>query len=231
MADDILCAVVGCGKKVYCKGYCCGHYNRLRRYGTPHGSGPFGDPTKKCSLSNCNNQSRHRGLCSAHYHRWQRYGDPESGSGRMHGEIEKYIHDVVFLHDTDECLEWPYKRNNGYAFWGNKNVCRMVCEIENGPPPTDKHQAAHECGRGHEGCVNRRHLRWATPSENEADKIHHGTVIRGEKTHFSKLTEADVQRIRSLEGLESPYKTADFYGVSYHAIYSIQKRINWAWME
>ena len=50
-------------------------------------------------------------------------------------------------------------------------VTRVVCEEANGPPPTPKHQAAHNTPNGCIGglCVNGGHLRWATNLENSAD--------------------------------------------------------------
>jgi hypothetical protein len=76
----------------------------------------------------------------------------------------------------EECVDWPYARNpDGY---GNLHVApggpwkaahRYACEQAHGLPPTPKHEAAHSCGRGASGCVNPRHLRWATSAENKAD--------------------------------------------------------------
>jgi hypothetical protein len=66
-----------------------------------------------------------------------------------------------------------------------------------GPPPSPDHEAAHSCGRGHEGCVNPKHLRWATHKENQADKEGHGTILRGEQHPAAKLSEADVLEIRA----------------------------------
>lgn len=39
-------------------------------------------------------------------------------------------------------------------------------------------------------------LRWDTPKANQADRVAHGTDLRGEKHVRSKLTEADVVEIR-----------------------------------
>jgi hypothetical protein len=76
------------------------------------------------------------------------------------------------------CMIWTAAINNverpvvGVA--GNKIalVSRLVCEETYGPPPTPKHQAAHNTLNGCVGglCVNGGHLRWATPRENLADR-------------------------------------------------------------
>ena len=54
---------------------------------------------------------------------------------------------------------------------GVRLVSRVVCEELNGPPPTSKHEAAHNTPNGCVGglCVNGDHLRWATRKENAAD--------------------------------------------------------------
>lgn len=53
----------------------------------------------------------------------------------------------------------------------SKLITRRVCEEVNGPPPTSKHQAAHNTPNGCIGslCVNGNHLRWASQSENAMD--------------------------------------------------------------
>jgi hypothetical protein len=55
---------------------------------------------------------------------------------------------------------------------------RVMCEIAHGPKPAPGFVAAHTCGKGREGCVNPRHLRWASQKENMADKLLHGTSNR-----------------------------------------------------
>ena len=71
---------------------------------------------------------------------------------------------------------------------------RVVCRWTHGDPPSDKHEAAHSCGR--RSCVNPSHLRWATRTENMADAIEHGTTMRGERSPVSRLTEAQVHEAR-----------------------------------
>ena len=72
--------------------------------------------------------------------------------------------------ETDECIIWPFGNSNGYArmWWVNKmtNVNRLICTKVYGAPPSDTHEAAHSCGNGQLGCINWKHLRWATKSEN-----------------------------------------------------------------
>lgn len=156
-----------------------------------------------CSIPDCGKPSRKRGWCTAHYARWQRHGDPLKGRTPA-GALKKYFDEVVMRHDGDDCLRWPYACSAGYGVMQHRGkmcyVSRVVCFEVYGPPPTDRHEAAHSCGRGHLGCVNPLHLSWKTPSENEADKLCHGTVLVGDRNPNAKLPQTSVLEIRSLKG-------------------------------
>jgi hypothetical protein len=98
----------------------------------------------------------------------------------------------------DYCLIWPFGRNtHGYGLLTRKGLAnsahRYICELANGPPPTPQHQAAHSCGRGHDGCVNPRHLSWKTVSENQLERAPH----LGRR----KLTAEQVEEIRRLKNV------------------------------
>jgi hypothetical protein len=142
------------------------------------------------------------------------------------------MREVVLAYDGDECLIWPYLKDvHGYGkFFFEKKTCsvhRIVCTLVHGPAPTAGHQAAHACGKGHEGCVAPNHLSWKTRTENEADKIFHGTRYYGEKVHAAKLRSADVVKIRALLGEKTQQEIADFFGVSQSTIAYIKTGRNW----
>ncbi len=90
-----------------------------------------------------------------------------------------------------DCLIWPYSRIGKYGAYSIRNKGTyahvVVCTIAHGKKLSMRHQAAHRCGNTL--CVNPQHLRWATPKQNCADKVLHGTDNRGEKNNMSKLTE------------------------------------------
>lgn len=133
--------------------------------------------------------------------------------------------------ETDECFEWPFGLGRGgygkLYYEGRTTAPHMVsCERVHGARPTG-HQAAHNCGNP--SCFNARHLRWATPVENEADKQVHGTVARGEQARKSKLTETDVLSIRATykSGEVTQRSLAKRFGVSQRTVASIVRRLTW----
>lgn len=187
-----------------------------------------------CSISDCGKPLKTRGLCVAHYTRLLRNGDPLGGKA-SHGEPQQFYRDTVITYQGDECLIWPYSTmRNGYGQMRVddklRTVSRQLCEDVNGPPPTPHHHAAHSCGNGTKGCVTKAHLLWKTKSENEKDKVYHGTDNRGERHPMSRLTQDQVREIRALKGLETQQVTADRYGVVNQMVSRIQSRKSWAWL-
>lgn len=124
--------------------------------------------------------------------------------------------------DCDQCILWPFgKMGRGYGSVMNLDTGRVMgahrvaCERANGKPPTPKHHAAHRCGNP--GCINPKHLRWATARENAADKRLHGTDNNGERHGIASLTNRQAAEIRrrlrhAVRGDQR--RIADEYGVS-----------------
>ena len=114
---------------------------------------------------------------------------------------------------------------NGYPF-ANLNdsprceavyVHRLVCEVWNGPPPSAKHEVAHNDG-SRTNC-RPENLRWATRRENMHDKIEHGTAKQLGRRNVSKLRPRDVPQIRSrLARGELQREIAKDYGVTQSVI-------------
>jgi hypothetical protein len=187
-----------------------------------------------CAIDGCDSRVIARGWCDNHYRRWKRHGDPLGGRTPP-GETHRYLRDVVLAYDGDECLIWPYSRTaKGYAliYDGENNavVSRLVCDAVHGAPPTLMHDAAHSCGKGHEGCVTKRHLSWKTRAENCADKLVHGTEQRGSRNGAAKLGEPAVREILALKGKWSQSEIAGMYGVSQTAISHIHRGRSWGWL-
>lgn len=183
-----------------------------------------------CNIEDCCNPAgKSRGMCNAHYLRFLRRGNPTSGR-TMNGEKAAYL----LAHMWDDCPKWPYKRmSNGYAqiHWKSAKtrsqlVHRVVCELVNGPPPTDKSEAAHACGKGHEGCFGARCLSWKDRTGNAADMVAHGNSAWGERSYFARLTKAQVVEI--LASLHEPNSSlARRYGVTTDSIQNIRTGKTW----
>lgn len=194
----------------------------------------------RCTATECGNPVWARQLCKKHYERWRKHGDANFvvREATPAGEVTAFLAAIPL--DGDGCLRWPYATNNqGYAQYrlpGPKRgrkllVSRIQCERRHGPPPSPRHQAAHSCGKGHEGCVAPWHLNWKLPAENQADRDEHGTMLRGEDCSYAKLTEDMVRAIRALKGTASQNKIAYQFGVSQTAISKIFRRKIWAHIE
>lgn len=137
-------------------------------------------------------------------------------------------------HQDDACLIWPFNRcaphgrgqlghNGKRSLLAHREMCRLV----HGEPPTAKHQASHSCGNGHLGCVNPRHLSWATNSQNQMDRRRHGTMQRNPTGKKGKLTAEQVTRIKALKGKKTQLELAEMFGVKYGTIGSIHRGETW----
>lgn len=136
------------------------------------------------------------------------------------GATLKFI-DEAFAMETDECILWPFSLHpRGYPNAKDANgiykPTRRICEMQHGPAPTPKHHAAHECGN--KACINKRHLNWKTPKDNEADKRTHGTDNRAPR--IIGIGGAVEVRNRAAQG-EPLTDIAKGYGVTYQAIKKI----------
>lgn len=190
--------------------------------------------TEFCAFPGCDNPKSPKaggGLCNSHY--WQQHkGRPLTPLSYRRNRCEPWLLAHVG-HVGDDCLIWPFQRlqdsgRAGVKFRGKQTVAsRVMCELAHGKPPTPQHEAAHSCGKGHEGCVNPRHLRWATHTENVADQIDHGTRVWGEKHYLARLSVPAVKEIRRLAGTMPMARIADRFGVAPNTAYKAARGITW----
>jgi hypothetical protein len=195
---------------------------------------------KPCAVDGCNGNAHHaargrREWCNMHYLRWMRSGKPE-GVRTPNGVPLKYMLD----HMWDECPKWPFYRHAcGYGemtYEGRRGqrVHRIVCEMVNGPPPTPDHEAAHNCGKGHEGCFGASCLQWKTRIENVRDAQLHGTWVHGETVPSSKLKENEVVEIYGLRHLSivdgEAGRVGSKYGVDRSTVMDIWRHRSWRWL-
>jgi hypothetical protein len=172
-------------------------------------------------------------MCTKHYTRWIRYGDPHKVIVKR-GEAAAMFKQLLVWSEKEECVDWPFSRSGSdsrpWIKWERKGglVARHLCFALQGNPPSKNSHAAHKCGN--KDCVNPHHIYWASPKQNQADRVTHGTSPRGEAQGASKLTEGDVRRIRSLEGEISSNELAKEYAVEGRQIRRIWRRERWAWL-
>lgn len=188
-----------------------------------------------CSIPECCKPRYSRIHCRNHHHRFRKYGDALAGP-TSNGEPKKWLEDHVG-YDGPECLIWPFARRDGeygrlYEAGERTQVYahRVMCELAHGPAPSDLHECAHSCGKGDQGCVSPKHLRWDTIAGNAADRVEHGTENRGERNGQAKLTSEDVRAVRRLLPLHSHPEIAEIYGVSRVAISNIATGKRWGWL-
>jgi len=104
----------------------------------------------------------------------------------------------------------------------NRPVHHLVLEAFVGPCPSGM-QGCHNDGVPSNNRLS--NLRWDTPTNNHADKVRHGTMLRGETHPHSKLTEADVRTI--LESPEDASTLAERLPVCAGTIENIRRRKSW----
>lgn len=183
-----------------------------------------------CSIDGCNNPHVARGYCDHHYRKI--VPKDVRRVTRPKGIRLGFLLDVAMPSNTDQCVNWPFDLVRGYGMikldGRNIGAHRYVCIKTHGPPPDDKPHAAHSCGNS--ACVNPRHLRWASYSENIMDRVEHNTHTRGERHYNSRLTETEAAEILvNKDGLRQNALAA-LYGVSRATVSAIQRGENWGWL-
>lgn len=109
-------------------------------------------------------------------------------------------------------------------------VHRIVALAFIGPPPFPKAECCHRDG---DSLHNHwRNLKWATPSENQMDRVAHGTSNRGTRQHMAKLQAHDVRQIRALLA-QDEFTRAEIgrrFGVARQTVNAIAAHRSWYWL-
>ncbi len=178
-----------------------------------------------CSVEACDKPVHCRALCGMHYRRLLAHGDVSVTLIRPPGTLLSWCKEHAAYHG-EGCLIWPFARDaDGYGLITVRGktykASRYICILAKGDPPSPQMDAAHQCGKGHLGCVNPCHLYWASKKQNSLDRIRHGT-------NGTKLEPEGVNEIRNrLDRSEKPTDIATDYGVSSSLIYKIASRKVW----
>jgi hypothetical protein len=142
---------------------------------------------------------------------------------------------------TDECIEFDgYLNPQGYGqLRHDGRMCsahRVTLQLATGLDGDGFHAAHQPIVCHNTSCINPRHLRWATPSENMSDRTLDGTNIdgqewtRGSGNGRSTLHEAQVldifERVHRVK--RSGTQLADEYGVTRGAVSDIKTGRTWS---
>jgi len=214
------------------RGMCRRHYQRFMTHGDPLKE-PYRAPDgRTCTVDGCAKPLDKVGLCGMHRWRMSKHGDLNY---KRFSKMEWLEGHADYI--GDDCITWPFEvdRITGRGTVGSgrygRSAPRVMCTLAHGKPPTPKHEASHNCGKGHQGCINPRHLRWDTRQGNMDDMLAHGTRLFGSRAVNSKLTENDVLEIRRLGRTVSTKVLKERYGVTSTTINNIRARKIWAWLE
>jgi hypothetical protein len=209
------CSVANCNRPHSGRGFCGLHYKRWLKYGDPIADRPPNGTQRQCAVPGCERLAQQKVWCRGHYAKWWRYGDPLITLKPTQNKAMPWLRDHV-AHKGKRCLHWPFGRNkktgHGKVLFRGSTISasRAMCILAHGDPPTPKHQAAHSCGKAHEGCVNPQHLRWALPFENSEDRVRHGTA--------KQLTSSQREEIKELAKYMTHAAIARQYGFAQSSI-------------
>lgn len=215
------------------KGYCSKHYKRLKKHGSADVSLIDREGDGICSVPGCGKRSQGKRLCGMHRQRMRVHGTVDLPEKET--KLEWLARHVGY--DGDECIVWPFAhalhgRGTVHVDGKTRSAPNVMAKLAHGEPPTPSHEAAHTCGNGHKGCLNPRHLRWATRVENEADKVAHGTLRKGKDINTCKLSPDDVRDIRRrLREGEAGIAVAASFGITNSQVSNIRLGRTWRWLD
>jgi predicted XRE-type DNA-binding protein len=183
--------------------------------------------TQHCQVDGCGRQVWARSLCPKHYQRWRTRGSADDLRTENGAALRYLVAHVGFT--GRECLPFPFRKDTrGYGIVRHegreRTASRVMCILARGEPSFPNAEAAHSCGKGHEGCVNPQHLSWKTRQQNIDDAWRAGSFHRANRAR-GKLDAQQVEQIR--QDARTQNEIAVAYGVSQSTISRIQTKQIW----
>lgn len=135
--------------------------------------------------------------------------------------------DKVQKGGENECWKWNGTIGfDGYArltFKKKQYRAPRVAVMISGRQIKETDHACHSCGNA--WCCNPSHIYAGTPSQNNADKIEHGTHRFGSQVYCAVLHEENINDIRNSK--LSNKKLGEIYGVSATCISKAKNKETW----
>lgn len=162
----------------------------------------------------------------------------------IEGQIRSLERIVTYTRRDGRCVERKYPskvlkpglNSRGYEIvtlcdpdnHNTRAVHRLILETFVGPKKPGQ-ECRHLDGNIRNNALT--NLCWGTAAENMADKIAHGTWVRGSRVGNSRLTEQQVREIKArLAQKESHASIALDYDVKTVTISAISSGRNWSWI-
>lgn len=157
---------------------------------------------------------------------WKNFNNTKylvSNFGRVVSMKKHYWRILKPGHDKDGYERVDISDNGNVKHYHvHKLVC--LCFI---PNPENKPCSNHKNGIKTDNRLE--NLEWATVSENTQHAFDNGFIsaLRGSKNHFSKITEVDVLKVRSLLSHNTTRQVSNRLGFSYTIVSDIKARRTW----
>lgn len=235
LADKPLCRISDCNSEIRSKKLqlCNAHALRMERHSSTDTIRTL-SPLVPCTAPNCEQLGRYpkqNPLCAKHTRRLQHYGTLELACDSLSGVFWKHVNKNGPLqpHMQTPCWLWEGTRTvygYGQVVFQKKTyrAHRVSYFLHNGAWP--QNLGTHDCD--FKLCVNPDHLKDGTPAQNMREASERGLSPIGSRAGGSKLTEADVVRIKQM--LEQGCRCEDIgkqFNVTRSCIQAIKRNVNW----